>query len=392
MAKIKALVLTYKDHDLDTLAKAYLMDNELRELYKNYEALIALETCNRVEFYLDGDEDERPILRIIKERAGVEPRVLHDLEAVRHLLLVTAGLDSMFFGEREILSQVKRAYAAGKSSRRLRILFESAIRFGEQFRRRHDLSEISFVRFLSHFIMSNADPGRKILVIGGGEVARGVVRELLRKGYSNITMANRSLDKLRLEFGSRVRIMNLNSLMDDLLINRYDVWVVAISTRQPIIRVGNNVRNIPDLVIDVSVPAAVYVDGVPVKVLRLGDLREPYLKYVNGKVNTTDYLREVEAEAERIMRLIARSDADEVVRGIMRFVEEILNNEIREAINALNNGADPREVVEAMGRSLVKKLMHNYLENVRALAETGDISGAERLRDLFTRIIKSPGT
>ncbi|MCG2880810.1 MAG: glutamyl-tRNA reductase, partial [Vulcanisaeta sp.] len=201
-----------------------------------------------------------------------------------------------------------------------------------------------------------------------------------------------SLDKLRLEFGSRVRIMNLDSLMDDLLINRYDVWVVAISTRQPIIRVGNNVRNIPDLVIDVSVPAAVYVDGVPVKVLRLGDLREPYLKYVNGKVNTTDYLREVEAEAERIMRLIARSDADEVVRGIMRFVEEILNNEIREAINALNNGADPREVVEAMGRSLVKKLMHNYLENVRALAETGDISGAERLRDLFTRIIKSPGT
>nr|MCG2892603.1 glutamyl-tRNA reductase [Vulcanisaeta sp.] len=103
-------------------------------------------------------------------------------------------------------------------------------------------------------------------------------------------------------------------------------------------------------------------------------------------------LREVEAEAERIMRLIARSDADEVVRGIMRFVEEILNNEIREAINALNNGADPREVVEAMGRSLVKKLMHNYLENVRALAETGDIGGAERLRDLFTGIIKSPGT
>jgi hypothetical protein len=36
--------------------------------------------------------------------------------------------------------------------------------------------------------------------------------------------------------------------------------------------------------------------------------------------------------------------------------------------------------------------MHNYLENVRALAETGDIGGAERLRDLFTGIIKSPGT
>ncbi|WP_367834312.1 hypothetical protein [Vulcanisaeta sp. JCM 16159] len=30
------------------------------------------------------------------------------MDTIKHLLLVTAGLDSMFLGEREVLSQVKR--------------------------------------------------------------------------------------------------------------------------------------------------------------------------------------------------------------------------------------------------------------------------------------------
>ncbi len=130
MSKIKSLVMTYRDYDLGTLAKVYFMNEELTKLYKLYDSLIALETCNRVEFYLDGDEDEAELIELINKRAGVRPRVLYDLDAVKHLLMVVTGLDSMFLGEREILSQVKRAYGAGKPSPRLRILFESAIRFG----------------------------------------------------------------------------------------------------------------------------------------------------------------------------------------------------------------------------------------------------------------------
>ncbi len=82
----------------------------------------------------------------------------------------------MFLGEREILSQVKRAYAMSKPSPRLRILFESAIRFGESFRRRHDLNEVSFVKFLSDYIMGGSiSRDSNVLIVGGGEVARGGV-------------------------------------------------------------------------------------------------------------------------------------------------------------------------------------------------------------------------
>ena len=382
MVRIKALVLTYRDYDLDTLAKAYLLDNELKDLYEHYDSLIALQTCNRIEFYLDGGENEDHLISMLKNRAGVEPRVLFDLDAVKHLLLVTTGLDSMFFGEREILSQVKKAYATGKRSERLRILFESAIRFGENFRRKYNLSEISFIKFLSNFIMNNVDSEDKLLVIGGGEVARGVVRELLRNGYSNIVVANRTLDRLKYEFGNSVKVVNLESLKNEVATNKYDVWLAAISVKQPIISVKDS-REIPDLIIDVSTPSAVDVDGTPVRIIRLEDLREPYLKYVNSKSSILKGFGEVDKEAERIMRLIIRRDADDAIRDITRFTENIREEEVREAINALNNGADPKVVVEAMSRSLVKKIMHNYLENIRALTEKGDLDEIRRLRDLF---------
>jgi glutamyl-tRNA reductase len=120
-----------------------------------------------------------------------------------------------------------------------------------------------------------------------------------------------------------------------------------------------------------------------VRIVRLEDLREPYLKYVNGKSSILKEFDEVDKEAERIMRLIIRRDADDAIRDITRFTENIREEEVREAINALNNGADPKVVVEAMSRSLVKKIMHNYLENIRALTEKGDLNEIRRLRDLF---------
>jgi len=43
----------------------------------------------------------------------------------------------------------------------------------------------------------------------------------------------------------------------------------------------------------------------------------------------------------------------------------------------------PRWLWRLMSRSLVKKIMHNYLENIRALTEKGDLDEIRRLRDLF---------
>lgn len=388
------MVMTYRDYDLSTLAKAYFTNDELTKLYKLYDSLVALETCNRVEFYLDGDENEDELIELINVKAGgVRPRVLYDLDAVKHLLLVVAGLDSMFLGgEREILSQVKRAYSAGKPSPRLRVLFESAIRFGGEggFRRRHNLYDISFVKFLADYVMRNVDKDSSVLVIGGGEVARGgVVRELLRNGYRNITVINRTTDKLRYEFGNSIRLLGLDSLTSELTSGKYNALIAAVSVQSPLINLDVSISDsLPKLIIDVSTPSAVNVQGDGhVRVIKLEDLREPYLNYVNGKSKVMGELSEIDYEAERIMRLIMRSDADEVIKDVMRFIEEIRKEEVREAVNALRSGEDVEAVIDAMSRSLIKKIMHNYLENMRRLAEAGDEGAVRKLKSYLMGIL-----
>ncbi|MGC9180278.1 MAG: NAD(P)-binding domain-containing protein [Vulcanisaeta sp.] len=389
MVKVKALVMTYRDYDLNTLAKAYFTNDELVKLYKFYDSVIALETCNRIEFYLDGDEDEDILIKLINEKAGIKPRILYDLDAVKHLLLVTAGLDSMFLGEREILSQVKRAYGVGKPSLRLRILFESAIRFGENFRRKYDLYDISFVKFLSDYIIRSISKDSNVLIIGGGEVARGIARELIKSGYSNITVINRTLDKLRYEFGNSIRLLGLESLMSELTSNKYDILITAVSVQSPLINLNATDYSLPNLIIDVSTPSAIKVQGNGhVRIIRLEDLREPYLKYVNGRSNIMEKLSEINNETERIMRLIMRSDADEVIRDVMRFVENIREEEVKEALNALRSSDNIEAIIDAMSRSLVKKIMHNYLENMRRYAEVGDETTVKKLRSYLMEVVK----
>ncbi|MGC8608670.1 MAG: glutamyl-tRNA reductase, partial [Thermoplasmata archaeon] len=59
-------------------------------------------TCNRIEIYFRSESiPEFPIGGYV---------VLHEDEAIKHLLRVASGLDSMSIGENEVLRQVKEAY------------------------------------------------------------------------------------------------------------------------------------------------------------------------------------------------------------------------------------------------------------------------------------------
>lgn len=389
MSELRALVLSYRDYEIDQLAKAYVSEEELKDLINRLSSVVILQTCNRIEYYLDNKEDFEFVNKLIIERSGLKPRTYEGLDAVKHLLMVTAGLDSMFFGEREILAQVKRALSMSKPSNSLKRLFEMAIRFGERFRREHDLTEISFIKFLSDFVVRSIDSGARVLIIGGGEVARGVARGLIKYGFNNITIANRSLDRLTYEFRDHgVKLVSLNELRDEILTNHYDLMLSAISVDSPIINLSDVPEGrMPRLIIDVSTPRSVDVDGkYKGKVVLLEDLRNEYIKYVNGKYSTLDYANDIESEARRIFRLLIRGKADDVVREVMEFVESIREEEVREALNAIKGGEDPENVIEAMSRSLVKKLMHNYLENIRKNIELGKEDLVNILKDSLMKI------
>ena len=101
--------LSVQRSELVDLAQALKSHGHLDEV-------VLLSTCNRVEIYGTTRQATGHIKSLL-QLLRAEPRELddyiyvhEDADAVRHLLRVAPGLDSLVLGETEITGQVKNAY------------------------------------------------------------------------------------------------------------------------------------------------------------------------------------------------------------------------------------------------------------------------------------------
>jgi len=124
--KILAVGINHKTSAIETREKFFLAPLE-RELllseFKNDPSVIStiiISTCNRCEIYAHVDDDYQPH-EILKKLFTIKHQpqthelqklfyVLEGQEAVRHLLRVACGLDSLILGEKQIVGQIKDAY------------------------------------------------------------------------------------------------------------------------------------------------------------------------------------------------------------------------------------------------------------------------------------------
>ena len=164
---------------------------------------LLLSTCNRCEIYWAGDEDLEAWFRSLAQARGAEesPHLLRydGVDAVRHLFIVAAGLDSQILGETEILGQVRRAYdrarAAGTTTREMDLILSAALAAGRRVRSetvlgRHPASVSSAaVDLIAE--RWGAIGAREVVVLGAGEAAEGVLRALNEQGASRVTLLNR---------------------------------------------------------------------------------------------------------------------------------------------------------------------------------------------------------
>jgi len=82
-----------------------------------------LSTCNRTEIYFHGEASDEQLLSWLANCKGVALEQLHDCyycyrdqQAVRHIMCVASGLDSLVLGEPQIFGQIKSAYAVGREA------------------------------------------------------------------------------------------------------------------------------------------------------------------------------------------------------------------------------------------------------------------------------------
>ena len=172
------------------------------------EAVI-VSTCNRVEYYVAGDDPARAaekVIDFVATRSGVQPSAFHHLrgdESIRHLFRVVSGLESMVIGETEILGQVKKAYqaaqAAGATSRNLNKLFQRAFNVAKEVRThtsitRGAVSVGSVAVDLAEKIFGKLDHC-KVMILGAGETAEMTAKAMQSRGAQTVFVSNRTYER-----------------------------------------------------------------------------------------------------------------------------------------------------------------------------------------------------
>ena len=374
--------------------------------------VVVLSTCNRIEIYAYAEKFHggyQDIREFIGRHAGLAPEdiadhlyALHDVEAVRHLFSVTAGLDSAVVGEHEILGQVRTAWERstehGTVGSTLGPLFRHAIETGK--RARTDTAIGRGIASVSQAAVALATQtlggleGRTVLVLGAGEMAEGTVKSLAAAGTSDIFVANRTWENaVGLAEACGGTAVPLDSLGSALV--AVDVLVTTTGAQDLILERGAladfvDKRNGCELVIvDVAVPRDVDPSAADLAGVTLLDMADIGAFVDQQMATRTSVVGNVETivheEVDRYQTTTSAREVAPLVSQLRSRGHEIADGELAR-FSAKLGDLDPaqREAVEAMARGIVNKLLHE--PTVRLKDAAGHARGdrlADSLRDLF---------
>jgi glutamyl-tRNA reductase len=367
-----------------------------------------LSTCNRTEVYAlfapDAAADAPDLLRTFLSRSrGVAPEVVaastvvrQGSEAVRHLLRVACGLESMMLGEPQVLTQVQamlaQARAAGTAGPFISRLCMDALHAGKLARTRTGIARNRLS--ISHAAIDLASrqldglAGRACVVIGAGQIATITARLLRNARVADLVIANRSAERghaLAEDTGGRY--IPLAALPEELV--RVDGLFAAAAApgyivdraRVPWLRAG---RATPLVAVDLAVPRtidpALEDDGVW-RVFSVDDLQRIAAE------NRSQY----QAEIAKVEGLIAEAEATfhtwwrersavPAITALHHHAEAIRQREVARTLRRLGHLSErDRVLVEALSSAIVNKLLHTPVTQLKQGAKSGDETGGAAL-------------
>ena len=251
----------------------YLNDFLRLKLDKRISGFFGLSTCNRTEIYFYGDRGlENDVLELTKEALNISDipdknfYIYDGLKALEHMCRVCCGIDSQVVGEQEIFGQFKNAYNSAKVfktvGKELMIYVEKVFEIAKKVRTETKIGinplSVSGLSFnLLKEIFENPE-NKQVLVIGGGDLAKSIIKNLFDKGLRSISAINRTIKEIKISEDFSIIPMPLNLVHRELV--NADIIICSASSLTPIIGKGavenalKNRGNKPMMIIDLAVP------------------------------------------------------------------------------------------------------------------------------------------
>src|SRR6266849_1774028 len=309
---------------------------------------VVVQTCNRVDMFIDAEENVEDNEKILWNWALETKFKLHELrrlaeqrtgdQVLEYLVSLASGLESMLVGESQILGQLKssliEARGLAASSPALSKIFEMSIAAGTSIRDQTG--------------------------IGKGTVSLG---------SAALKIAERSLGNL-----NQIKIVFSQLGLFRLIIvaTRATGYLLTKDIVLPQLKDQNQKL----MILDLSIPRNVSPDleqlkGVVIKTM--DDLRDITDQAVSArKTLVKEAEPRVEEAVKKISALLRRGEAEPMVSDLYHRADKIRKEELEKALSKLDLPRHQQEVLEKMSLSLVRKLLAQPVVNLREAAKKGD--------------------
>ena len=364
--------------------------------YPHIQEVAILSTCNRLEIYIVTPETEqgiREVTQFLSEYSKLPVMslrqhlfmLLHQ-DAVMHLMRVSAGLDSLVLGEGQILAQVKHTHKLGQQYNGIKTilnrLFKQALTAGKRVRTETSIgtgavSISSAAVELAQMKVQNLAACR-VAILGAGKMSRLLVQHLISKGAAKICILNRSIERAaelaRQYPDQNIQIHPMSAMIS--VIADSDLVFTSTSATEPILDRAKLemvlAPNQPLMLFDISVPRNVHADVNEVEnvqAFNVDDLKAVVAQNYESRRKMAQEAEGLLDEEVEAFDIWWRSlETVTTISCLRNKIETIREQELEKALSRLGSefGDKHQEIIEALTRGIVNKILHDPMVQLRA--------------------------
>ncbi len=389
MKYLKVIAFTHKQIDLKDLGKFVIcnesLESSLESVRQKFDIpeIFYIGTCNRVEFVFTAEQNlnhdfvrdfihalNLPISEEQVHAFSEQVSTYEDEEALNHLLRISCSLESLVVGEKEILTQVRKAYdtcrLAGFTGDYMRLIMNRVVKTSKEVYTntaiaRKPISVVSLAyRKLRELQMCT---NSRVLIIGAGETNKNLSKYLKKHKYSNFTIFNRTIENARALAkdlgGVAYSLETLKTFK-----NGFDVIITCTSATEPIItnEIYTSLLNGDDsrkVIVDLAVPndtSPEVLQNNPVTFIEVHSLQEIANSNLKERYEELIFAERIIEENIQDFKPVLKQRRVEIA---MKEVPE----KIKEIRNAAVNGIFAQEIegMDQQSREVLERVM-NYME------------------------------
>jgi glutamyl-tRNA reductase len=387
--------------------KLAAVSQDLGDVLRSYGALSGVDevfvvsTCYRVEVYAATTcpaAAAASLSQALRERAGDHALPLFDLrgeEAFRHLCRVASSLESGVIGEPQVLGQVRESFGAaathGTASRELSALMARVLQVAKRVRTETAIGRagVSWGHAAANVAEKVLGPleGRRVLVVGAGEMARVSAKHLREEG-AGISVVNRTLataEALAAEVGGRAA--GLEALGDELA--GADVAIVAAPVQHPALTPAGaralmrQRRHRRLLLVDLAVPRVVPPELGDLDGFYVCDVDDLALIQRQAQVARAEAVtaadRIIDEEVGRYARALAERRAAPLIAAVRHQAAAIAREEVERTVRRLGGDPELERRLDALAGAIVAKVLHQPSVRLRRAGTDGE-SGTDLMQ------------